>query len=309
MKSKFLPSDVAVLEALKLLEAHPDYRVIRRIVPKQQYADPIKAVLVKAVIIDTETTGTNPGRDEIIELGMVLFEYDPETGQAYRILKTFNELEDPGFPIPPESTAVNGITNDMVAGKRLNDLDVEAFLGGVSLVIAHGAKFDRAFLEKRLPVFERYHWACSLSQVDWKEQGIGSARLDYIAFHCGLFFESHRAEANCLALLEVLQKPLPKSRKLALKSILDESRQKSYRVFALDSPVEKNDLLRARTYRWNAEKQCWWHTVNGADAIKQEVAWLRENVYGGRSVMLEFEILNGLTRFSRRAGKMVKKEI
>ncbi|QDZ26572.1 3'-5' exonuclease [Noviherbaspirillum sp. UKPF54] len=298
-----------ISDALEVLEAHPDYRIIRRIVPRERYAESEAGMLLKAAIVDTETTGTNHDQDKIIELGMVLFEYDPETGQAYRVLKTFNELEDPGFPIPPEATAVNGITDAMLAGKRIDDVAVEAFLEGVSLVIAHNSAFDRVFLEKRLPMFERLHWGCSLSQVSWREEGIGSAKLDYIAFQNGLFYEAHRAEADCVALLEVLQQPLPKSGELALKAILKQSSEKSYRVFAIRSPFESKDLLKGRGYRWDAERKCWHHTVTGAEAIKSEVAWLKDNVYDGRSVELEFEVLDGLTRFSSRPGKKVMKQI
>jgi len=141
--------------------------------------------LSKGVVVDTETTGTDSNKDAIIELGMVLFEYDPETGVAYNVIGTFDQLEAPGFAIPPESTAVHGITDEMVAGHSINDADVEQFLEGVSLVVAHNAKFDRVFLEKRLPIFESLPWGCSFAQVDWSGEGVGSAKLDYIAYQYG----------------------------------------------------------------------------------------------------------------------------
>jgi DNA polymerase-3 subunit epsilon len=296
-------------EAIQCLDAHPDFKVIRRILPRTTFRDGGGRPLSLGVVVDTETTGINHDKDAIIELGMVLFEYDPDTGSAYRILGSFDQLEDPGFPIPPESMAVHGITDEMVSGCRIDDAAVAQFLDGVSLVIAHNSKFDRVFLEKRLPVFASLPWGCSLVQVDWREEGIGSAKLDYIAYQYGFFYEAHRAEGDCYALLEILQQTLPKSGELVLKTILNSLAQKSYQLFALGSPFETKDVLKARGYRWDGEKKCWHHTVAGDEAIKAEVAWLKTHVYSGRSAKVEIEVHNCLSRFSNRIGNRAIREI
>ncbi len=56
-----------------------------------------------AVILDTETTGLDHTRDEVIELGMVAFVYDEE-GRIGNVIGTFNGLREPGVPISPEIT-------------------------------------------------------------------------------------------------------------------------------------------------------------------------------------------------------------
>jgi DNA polymerase-3 subunit epsilon len=302
-------TNVMVTDATRLLDAHPDFKVIRRILPRVTFGDHDGRVLSKGVVVDTETTGINPDKDAIIELGMVLFEFDLETGCAYRVLNTFDQLEEPGFPVSPESTAVHGITDEMVAGQKINDDEVAAFLDGVSLVIAHNSKFDRVFLEKRLPIFETLPWGCSFAQVDWSGEGIGSAKLDYISYKYGFFYEAHRAEGDCFALLEILQQPLPKSGELVLKSILNSLAQKSYQVFATGSPFETKDVLKARGYRWDGEKKCWHTTVVGDDAIKAEVEWLKETVYSGKKTKVEIVVHNCMTRFSNRTGNRAIREI
>jgi DNA polymerase III subunit epsilon len=96
-----------------------DYQVTRPFLPRNFYCDtPPTTPLLKAAILDTETTGVNPVTDKIIELGIVIVEYCPDTDQVYRVLETYDELEDPGMPIPPKSTKIHGITDDMVQGKR-----------------------------------------------------------------------------------------------------------------------------------------------------------------------------------------------
>ena len=295
--------------AAQLLETHPDYRVIRRILPRASFYEDGGQTLSRGVVIDTETTGINPDKDAIIELGMVLFEYDHQTGRAYRVLASFDQLEDPGFPVPPESTVVHGITDEMVAGQRIDDEGVAAFLEGVTLVVAHNSKFDRVFLEKRLPIFESLPWGCSLAQVDWSGEGIGSAKLDYIAYQYGFFYEAHRAEGDCFALLEILQQPLPKSGELVLSAILSSLALKSYQIYATGSPFETKDILKARGYRWDGDKKCWHLTLTGDDAIKAEVAWLKSSVYGGWKARVEIEVHNCMTRFSNRAGNRATREI
>jgi hypothetical protein len=57
------------LEAAHLLEASPDYRVLRRFVPRDQYAEiPAGVVPGRALVIDTETTGVDTRSDALIEL-------------------------------------------------------------------------------------------------------------------------------------------------------------------------------------------------------------------------------------------------
>ncbi len=63
-----------------------------------------QVLALNPLFLDTETTGTGPG-DVIIEVGIV----DAE-GRAL-----YDKLVNPGVPIPAESSAVNEITDDMVA--------------------------------------------------------------------------------------------------------------------------------------------------------------------------------------------------
>ena len=292
----------------RLLEGSANFKVTRCLPMRAMYAEPDGRPLLRGVIVDTETTGLNPDTDQVIELAVVVFEFDPDSGQVYRILGSYDGLEDPGRPIPPEATAVNGITDAMVAGKRVDDARVQDLVEGAAIVIAHNAEFDRPFLERRLPLFETLPWACSYRQIDWTAEGIGSAKLEYVAYVSGFFFDAHRAEMDCRATLEILQTALPVSTASPLKLLYSRLNQKDWRVYAVGSPFDSKDLLKERSYRWDAQRKVWHRTMDEA-AMREEISWLKTNVYKREKVLLEFEGLDALTRFSTRAGKSVRKEV
>lgn len=283
--------------------ARANYRVIRPMLIRDSFTDALPPEkLITVAILDTETTGTNSSQDKIIELGMVLVEVCPQTGQAYRIVRIFNELEYPGMPIPAESTRIHHITDEMVAGKRIDDVEIESLMSDVSLVVAHNAAFDRVFVEDRFPIFSTKAWACSFRQIPWSEEGISSGKLEFLAYNCGFHYTGHRASTDCHALLEVLQNPLPTSGTLAMQALLLNARQAEIKVSALRSPFESKDVLKGRGYRWNADKKIWAKSIPQT-ALDEEVAWLAESVYSGKSFSLELEKLTAMNRYSNRPGK------
>ena len=156
------------------------------------------------ILLDTETTGLDHRKDEVIELGMVKFGYTPD-GRIIEVRETFSAFNEPSEPIPAEITALTGITDEMVAGHRIDEVAVNAFVDdSVVLVIAHNSGFDRKFSERYWPVFERKAWACSATEVDWRQHGFDGAKLGYLLNGAGYFHQAHRAVDDCHALLEIL---------------------------------------------------------------------------------------------------------
>jgi hypothetical protein len=92
-----------------------------------------------------------PRATGLSELGICLFEYDRQNGRIYKVLGSWEWFEDPGFSILPEITKITGITDEMVAGHRIDDRAVNDLLSRIVLVVAHNADFDRRFLENGFP--------------------------------------------------------------------------------------------------------------------------------------------------------------
>ncbi|MBN1146038.1 MAG: DEAD/DEAH box helicase family protein [Anaerolineales bacterium] len=95
------------------------------------------------VAIDIETTGLDPEKDAIIEIGAVRF-----SGRRWDA--EWHTLIHPGRRIPPFITQLTGITDQMVLqAPPIQDVlaDLEAFVGD-DYVLGHNVNFDLAFLRR-----------------------------------------------------------------------------------------------------------------------------------------------------------------
>jgi CBS domain-containing protein len=97
-----------------------------------------------AVAVDTETTGLDAAKARIVQLaGVAITLGKPRSAEA------FTTLVDPGEPISPSSTAIHGISDEMVRGApRFAEalLHFERFCAG-RLLIGHSIGFDLAVLK------------------------------------------------------------------------------------------------------------------------------------------------------------------
>jgi DNA polymerase-3 subunit epsilon len=291
------------------LARHPDYRVLRRLVPVTHFARSSAGPLLKMVILDTETTGLSHAKDRIIELAMLRVDVDTLTGLPVGDVQIYDGLEDPGQPIPEEVSQITGISDDMVRGQALDMARVDALLADVDLVVAHNAGFDRPFCEARCPGFAALPWACSFADIDWKKEGRGSAKLEHLALHEGLFYEAHRAEVDCNALLAVLMAPLPTDGKTGLARLLGAAASPSFRLLATQAPFDAKEALKARAYRWDAEKRVWHTRLTDETQLAAECVWLKTAVYGGRSVRVHLEKMDALVKYSSRAGALSEQQL
>ena len=262
------------------LEASGDYRILRRFEPRPVYDEvDEEEARFTGLFLDVETTGFDVGRDRIIELAMVPFTYT-EDGRIGRVYRPFASLEDPRRPIPREITELTTITDEMVAGEEIDDEEVVAWFEAADLVVAHNAKFDRPFIDARVRDLPPRPWACSASEVPWRHVGIGGRKLEYIAYRYGVFFDGHRAQTDCLVGVHILAQRLPGSESTALCALLQSARVPTVQLYAVDSPFEAKDRLKARGYRWDGGSRCWWVIVTKS-TYQDELTWLRTHVYGG----------------------------
>lgn len=280
----------------------PDYRVLRRLQPREITKPNAGTEHRIGMVLDVETTGLDTGKDEVIELGMVKFAYLP-SGEVTHIVDVYEAFNEPSIAIPPEIVELTGITDDMVAGHRIPEDDVIRFASDAVVVIAHNANFDRRFCERFWPMFESTHWACSATQIEWRKLGFEGSRLAYLLAGCGYFHDKHRAADDCRALLEVIASKPSDCSKTALALMLECARKPSIRVWAEHAPYELRDVLKKRKYRWNdgsdGRAKSWFVDVD-EEGHEAELKFLHQEIYR-REVDLRSERITALLRFSKRA--------
>ncbi|WFU29047.1 3'-5' exonuclease [Bradyrhizobium sp. CB1717] len=292
-------SDLATMA--EALSRSPDYRVLRRLVARPTYIPTAGLEVRTGILLDTETTGLDCAKDEIIELGMVKFDYAAD-GRILGVRDTFSAFNEPSVPISAEVTALTGITNEMVAGHKFDDAAVTAFVESAAITIAHNSGFDRKFAERYWSVLEHKAWGCSMSEIDWRKHRFAGSQLGYLLNGAGYFHQAHRAVDDCHALLEVLAFELPTTGSPALALLLETARRKTLRVWAEQSPFELKDSLKRRGYRWNdgsdGRPKSWYIDVTEA-AFADEIAFLRTEIYL-RDADPRVQELTAFSRFSTR---------
>ncbi|MDT4841657.1 3'-5' exonuclease [Ensifer sp. 22521] len=285
-------------DMVRHLQATGRYRLLQRLVPRAVVPVARPGFPLKGVILDTETTGLNNRKDEIIEIGLIAFTFD-EKGNLGDVTGVYGGLRQPANPIPADITRLTGITDAMVAGKAIDLAEIRTLMERADLVIAHNAGFDRPFCEAFSPVFEGKAWACSVSEVDWSSRGFEGTKLGYLIGQAGYFHDGHRAVDDCFALLEVLAKD-GGSENTPFAELYQASQRSRIRIFAENSPFDMKDHLKARGYRWSdgsdGRPKSWWIEIADA-ALEDELRYLRSEIYRWNEADPPIKRLTAFDRF------------
>lgn len=222
------------------------------------------------LLVDFETTGFTAGSDEVIEIGLVQVAYSPSLRKITAITDITSQLECPSATISPLITKITGITNEMVAGKRIDDAHVARLADSSRALIAHNAQFDRSFWRARFPNLPEQVWGCSVKDIDWNANGFESAKLEYLLMKNGYFYDGHRAATDCLAMVQLFE-TVPN----ALPELLTNTQKTSYKILAKGVGFADKDIVKARGYKWDGEKRHWW-TIVPEDAYAAEESFLTD---------------------------------
>jgi len=253
-----------------------------------QIVDQSNANSSKICILDLETTGLDKANDKIIELAVKLVSVDNKTGDLNAILNQYESFQDPEEYIDEKVSMVNGITNDMVDGHAINWDSVEEILDSADIIVAHNAGFDRAFMDKYLPISKEKIWICSVNDVDWLSRGFTSSKQELLCIWHGFYYDSHRAMSDVDALINLITHPSNETNKPVL-DLIENASNPIYKVSAINSPYVTKDILKSNGYFWNGDQKCWWKNLLLGE-IESEKRWLADNVYGGHFMGIVEEI-------------------
>ena len=155
------------------------------------------------VILDLETTGINIASDRIIDISLLKVYPDQKT-------ETLTIRMNPGIPIPPESTAVHGISDEDVKDAPPFSkvaVKIRDFIGNADLGGYNSARFDVPMLIEEFLRADigfdtnRRHIDVMRIFMQMEKRDLTTA----YKFYCGKdLVDAHSAEADTLATYEVL---------------------------------------------------------------------------------------------------------
>ncbi|MDP7072137.1 MAG: 3'-5' exonuclease [Candidatus Marinimicrobia bacterium] len=233
----------------------------------------------KICFLDVETTGKNKREDGIVEIAIKCVSVNKYSGKLISVTHSYESFNDPGIPITEEASQVNGITDEMVAGKSIDWEIVGEIFESADLIAAHNASFDRAFLDRALAISEDKLWACTINDIDWLAKGFNSPKQELLCIWHGFYYQSHRAMNDVDALIHLVTHNQYDENKPVME-LMQNATIPFYRITAAGSPFDTKDKLKARNYFWDANNRFWWKYLKH-DEINPEKQWLIENVYDG----------------------------
>jgi DNA polymerase-3 subunit epsilon len=299
--SNFKFETTAVIDAESAIPAD-QWRVLRLLHIPDRFNNPRGGALKRGLVIDVEATGLSIEQDDIIQLAMLPFDYEVDSGRIIEVHKNqaFDALREPAVPISEEASIITGITGDMVAGQGIDGDQVAEIVNQADLIIAHNAWFDRPMVERHWNCFAEKRWSCTFTSVNWLREGFSAGKLDFLGMQFGWFYEGHQALADCEACLALLAQTLPASQRRVLDLVREAAGKPEYLIRAVGSPFEEKDTLKDRGYRWRPDGlphgKVWWTTSTDPEA---EIAWRKSEVYPFEKEIPVHE-LTALTRFSDR---------
>ena len=156
------------------------------------------------VCIDLETTGLNPKKDRIIEIGAVKV-------RDGKIAETFQQLINPKQQLEERVELLTGITYKELEGKpAIQDVlpALKEFLGE-DVLLGHRVLFDYSFLKRAFTnekmAFERK----GIDTLKLARQFVAdceSKKLESLCIYYGIKHQAHRALGDALATVELYQK-------------------------------------------------------------------------------------------------------
>lgn len=224
---------------------------------------------MKILGIDFETTGLDPQKDRITEVGLVL--YDVDSRQPVRVS---GFLVKTPTPISAEITQFTGITNELLQAYGVEPkAALTAMLGFIAqadFICAHnGTDFDKLFLEaecarqttgpKPLP------WIDTRTDLPLAAYQRGkSASLKYMACDHNFLYPAHRAVNDVLAMFEILSR-------YDINETIKRAQTPNVKVRAVVSFDDKH-LAKERGYYWKPESKLWIKPLKADEVDAEKLA-------------------------------------
>lgn len=200
------------------------------------------------LLIDCETTGTDPERDSLCEVGAILFSVEYKA-----VIQQFSFLL-PVASNPAEK--INGITPGLTSSFFNNNTSQEVVLAHMAYhadaYVAHNADFDRQWVSYLLP---GRPWICTCHGITWPNLRPSPSLANLALAHGVPVWAAHRALTDCIYLAQIFE------RDPMLEEHIEEGLLPQMLVRAHVNFAEK-DLAKEAGFRWVPEQKQWQRKCN-----------------------------------------------
>jgi DNA polymerase-3 subunit epsilon len=204
------------------------------------------------LIVDVETTGLDPAKDQIIELAWARWSVE------YRCLMDCgSELF---FADANPAEKVNGIPAGI-----LRDTGAGSPGFGYDAIVAHNAVFDRPFFDSLDRDMQPAPWICTLEDMKWMRETPSRSLTSIALAHGCAVVAAHRA-INDVLLISRLFESIPDIDARLDAALAHSLLPKAWLVACV--PFELKDEAKDRDFHWDAARKEWRRYMAIADAAE-----------------------------------------
>ncbi|MGK7913673.1 MAG: 3'-5' exonuclease [Synechococcus sp.] len=208
---------------------------------------------MNVLIVDTETTGLDPQRDRVIELGAILYSIDHHS-TLHQLSVLLPTEHNPQEKLNGISAAASQAVSDPLLDQSLAIF--KQMVAEADYAIAHNADFDRQwFDDHHLPKLVKdgqpMPWLCTMSDFRWPLAAKQGGSLVSLALDYGIGVNAaHRALTDCQLIAMLFDRVTDLSSRVALAS------QPKY-MYRAHVSYNDRSLAKEAGFRWNSKAKIW----------------------------------------------------
>lgn len=204
----------------------------------------------RILILDTETSGLDPAKDQLLEVGLVLWSVEHCTTVASASWLIYG-TENP-------AQAINGIPPAVLVEGRDRGLVVteiiDVWAESADAIAAHGDFERQWFADLGRP------WIDTCWDIDWpRASSADSRKVHALCLAHGLaVLDAHRALPDCQLLARLLERVAELGHDVG--RLLERAMRPKVKVVSL-APFSEKDTVKLAGFRWSPERKEWWRMM------------------------------------------------
>lgn len=210
-------------------------------------------VIKNCLIVDTETTGIDPGCTEVIEIGAILYSVEHN-----------NILGSAAFILPGTENAAEAINHISPALLLTMKEEVGLITGFAEMLysmveaadvfVAHQASFDKGHLAKdKNQTWFSIPWLCTKEDFHFAKGKPGDSLVNTALAHGVPVHDNHRAATDVSLIAKIFKSYTAEE----LQALFAHAMLPRDYYIALTGFAEK-EKPKLAGFSWNGDKKCWW---------------------------------------------------